>query len=147
MIMYKNIILAYDGSSESQQALLKCKEISQWQHACVHLLAVVPYELVSLGPESAFYNHEESKQERERCKTILNEGIATLSAEGLEVHGQLRDGEAVDQIVDYAQSVNADLIVLGHKHHGNWLERWWRGSVSKSLIEKSHCSVLIVILK
>ena len=75
---------------------------------------------------------------------MLNEGVAALTAEGLEVHGQLRDGEAVDQIVGYAQSVNADLIVLGHKYQGNWLERWWRGSVSKSLIEKSHCSVLIV---
>lgn len=28
--MYQNIILAYDGSLESQQALLSCKEISQW---------------------------------------------------------------------------------------------------------------------
>jgi hypothetical protein len=27
--MYQNIILAYDGSLESQQALLNCKEISQ----------------------------------------------------------------------------------------------------------------------
>lgn len=53
---------------------------------------------------------------RERCKTVLDEGVAALSAEGLEVQGHVRDGEAVDQIVDYAQSVNADLIVLGHKH-------------------------------
>ena len=147
--MYQNIVLAYDGSAESQQALLNCKEISQWQHARVHLLAVVPYELVSLGPESAFYNHDENKRERERerCKTVLNEGVAALTAEGLEVLGQLRDGEDVDQILDYSQSVNADLIVLGHKHQETWIERWWRGSVSKSLIEKSHCSVLIVILK
>jgi hypothetical protein len=28
--MYQNIILAYDGSLESQQALLSFKEISQW---------------------------------------------------------------------------------------------------------------------
>ena len=145
--MYQNIVLAYDGSAESQQALLNCKEISQWQHARVHLLAVVPYELVSMGPESAFYNHDENKRQRERCKVILNEGVAALTADGLDVLGQLRDGEAVDQILDYSQSVNADLIVLGHKHQESWIERWWRGSVSKSLIEKSHCSVLIVILK
>jgi nucleotide-binding universal stress UspA family protein len=145
--MYQNIVLAYDGSAESQQALLNCKEISQWQHARVHLLAVVPYELVSMGPESAFYNHDERKRERERYKIVLNEGVAVLTADGLDVHGQLRDGEAVDQILDYSQSVNADLIVLGHKHQDSWIERWWRGSVSKSLIEKSHCSVLIVILK
>ena len=29
--MYQNIILAYDGSLESQQALLNCKDLSQWE--------------------------------------------------------------------------------------------------------------------
>ena len=41
--MYQKIILAYDGSLESQQALVNCKDLSQWQHAKVHLLSVVPY--------------------------------------------------------------------------------------------------------
>ena len=31
--MYRIIILAYDGSLESQQALVNCKDLSQWQHA------------------------------------------------------------------------------------------------------------------
>jgi nucleotide-binding universal stress UspA family protein len=45
-----------------------------------------------------------------------------------------------------AKSVNADLIVLGHKHLDSWAARWWRGaSVSQSLIEIAPCSVLIVI--
>ena len=143
--MYKNIVLAYDGSAESQQPLLNYKEISQWQHARVHLLAVVPYELVSLGPESAFYNQDENKRERERCKTILDEGVASLTANGVDVHGQLRDGEAVDQILDYAQSVNADLIVLGHKHQESWIERWWRGSTAEAVMERAHCNVFISI--
>jgi hypothetical protein len=39
--MYQKIILAYDGSLESQQALLNCKDLSQWEHAKVHLLSVV----------------------------------------------------------------------------------------------------------
>ena len=34
--MYQNIVLAYDGSLESQQALLNCKDLSQWEHAKVH---------------------------------------------------------------------------------------------------------------
>jgi hypothetical protein len=43
--MYQNIVLAYDGSPESQQALLNCRDLSQWQQAHVHLLAVIPYDL------------------------------------------------------------------------------------------------------
>ena len=30
----------------SQQALLNCKDLSQWEHAQVHLLSVMPHDLV-----------------------------------------------------------------------------------------------------
>ncbi len=74
--MYQNIILAYDGSLESQQALLNCKEISQWQHAKIHLLSVVPYETISMGRETAFHTDPENKIEEERRLKILNDGNA-----------------------------------------------------------------------
>ena len=51
--MYQNIVLAYDGSLESQQALLNCKDLSQWEHAKAHLLSVVPYETISMGHETS----------------------------------------------------------------------------------------------
>ena len=44
--MDQKVILAYDGSLESQQALLNCKELSQWKHAKVHLLSVGFYETI-----------------------------------------------------------------------------------------------------
>ena len=59
--MYQNIVLAYDGSLASQEALLNCKELSQWHQSNVHLLAVVPYDLVAIGPESAYYSEEHNK--------------------------------------------------------------------------------------
>jgi hypothetical protein len=50
----QNIFLVYEGSIESQQALLNCKDLSQWEHAKVHLLSVMPHDLVAMGHESAF---------------------------------------------------------------------------------------------
>jgi nucleotide-binding universal stress UspA family protein len=52
----------------------------------------------------------------------------------------------VDEITEYARRIGADLIVVGHKHLDSWAARWWRGSLSKALIEQSPCSVLVVIL-
>ena len=54
-------------------------------------------------------------------------------------------GISVDEIVRVAQRTQANLIIVGHKHLESWAERWWRGSVSKSLIEFAPCSVLVVI--
>ena len=145
--MYQNIILAYDGSLESQQALLNCKDLSQWEHAKVHLLSVVPYETISMGHETSYYSEPEIKLEEERRMKTLNEGVEQLNSAGIEAVGVLLKGDAVDKIVEYAQTIGADLIMLGHQHRDNWLERWWRSSTPKALIEHSPCSVLVVIIK
>ena len=145
--MYQKIVLAYDGSIESQQALLNCKDLSQWEHAKVHLLSVMPYDITAMGHESAFVIEKDYKFEESRRMIILNEGVKQLKATGTEATGDLLKGDAVDQIVECAQSIGADLIMLGHRHQGNWLARWWGGSVPKSLIEHSPCSVLVVIIK
>ena len=145
--MYQKIILAYDGSHESQQALLNCKDLSQWDHAKVHLLSVVPYETISMGHETSYYSEPEKKFDEEKRLKILSEGVEKLQSEGIEAHGKLLKGDAVDKIVEYAHNIGADLIMLGHQHRNNWLERWWAGSVPKALIEHSPCSVLVVIIK
>ena len=145
--MYQIIVLAYDGSLKSQQALLNCKDLSQWKRAKVHLLSVVPYETISMGRETAFYTDPENKIEEERRLKILNEGVEQLKTAGIEATGKLLKGDAVDKIVEYSHTIGADLIMLGHKHRDNWLERWWVGSIPKALIEHSHCSVLVVIIK
>jgi len=59
--MYQNIVLAYDGSLKSQQELLNCKELSQWEHAKIHLLSVANYETISMGHEASYYSEPEKK--------------------------------------------------------------------------------------
>jgi len=78
---------------------------------------------------------------------VLDAGVGRLRDAGLEVQGELVTGNSVDEIVRVAKAVGAELIVVGHKHLKSWTERWWRGSVSKSLIEHAPCSVLVVIIQ
>ena len=145
--MNQKIILAYDGSLESQRALLNCKEISQWEHAQIHLIAVVPYDTIPVGHETSYYTEQHNQVEQLRRLKTLKEGVKQLTDAGLETIGELLKGDAVDQIVKYAVSIEADLIVLGHKQYGNKLERWWRGAIPKALIEYSPCSFLVIIVK
>ncbi len=44
--MYKQILLAYDGSQAGQKALLDCQDIVQWSGAALTLVAVMPKEIV-----------------------------------------------------------------------------------------------------
>jgi nucleotide-binding universal stress UspA family protein len=141
------IVLAYDGSEPGQKALLDCQEIGQWSQARLTLVGVMPPLVPAVGVEVWPYELESDKEERARYQAVLDAGIRRLREAGLEVDGELVTGNSVDEIVKVAASVRADLIVVGHKHRDSWTERWWRGSVSKSLIEYAPCSVLVVIVR
>ena len=144
--MYKTIVFAYDGSEPGQKALLDCQEIGQWSQARLFLVAVMTPVLPATGVEVWTYDVDAEQAERSRYQGVLDAGIARLREAGLEVEGELVTGNSVDEIVRVASSVGADLIVVGHKHLDSWTQRWWRGSVSKSLIEYAPCSVLVVIV-
>ena len=145
--MYKRILLAYDGSESGQRALIDCQEIAQLNHSELFLIAVMPLTTAYVGFEGGVY--ESSAEEREQIKQkyddILADGLRRLEASGRTAKGEVVVGESVDAITQFARKVDADLIVVGHKHLDGWAARWWRGSMSRSLIEYAHCSVLVVI--
>ncbi|MEO8119938.1 MAG: universal stress protein [Rhodoferax sp.] len=143
--MYKCILLAYDGSATGQQALLASHEIAQWSHAELILIAVMPLPLVTLGAESGVHNPVLQESEEIRYQTILDAGVRQLTAAGLNARGEVVTGDPVHEIVRCAHRIEADLIVVGHQHLDGWTARWWRGSVSTSLLERAPCSVLVVI--
>jgi nucleotide-binding universal stress UspA family protein len=144
--MYKRILLAYDGSKSGQKALLDCRDIAQWSQASLTLIAVMPPLRQMVAAEGVIYEQSVVDQEKVRYKGILNDGLSQLIASGHEASGgEVLYGETVDEIARYAKQIEADLIVVGHKHLDGWAARWWKGSVSKSLIAQAPCSVLVVI--
>ncbi len=143
--MYKRILLAYDGSAPGQQALLDSHEIAQWSQAELTLIAVMPLPITTMGPEGGVYDDSLEESERNRYQAILDTGLRRLKESGLSARGEVVTGDPVREIARAASRMGADLIVLGHKHLEGWAARWWRGSISKSLIEHAPCSVLVVI--
>jgi len=143
--MYKRILLAYDGSAPGQQALLDCHEIAQWSHSELTLIAVMPLALTAIGPEGGVYDESLQESEKNRYQAILDAGVHRLADAGLSARGEVVIGDAVNEIANCAHRIEADLIVVGHKHLDGWAARWWRGSISKALIEHAPCSVLVVI--
>lgn len=143
--MYKRIVLAYDGSEAGQKALLDGLDIAQWSHAELHLIAVMPPAAPLVAVEGVVYDSEIEAEMKRKYQEILDDGLRRLAAAGYPARGEVLIGDQVDAITRYARKVNADLIVVGHKHLDSWAARWWRGSRSPALIEHAHCSVLVVI--
>lgn len=143
--MYKQILLAYDGSSSGQKALVECRELAQWSGACLTLVAVVPNLIEAAALEPSFFELRMGEAEAAQVRERLDEGLARLKTLGFEAQGEVLQGEVIHQITDFAQRIGADLIVVGHRHEKSMLRRWWSGSTARSLVEESPCSVLIVV--
>lgn len=145
--MYKRILLAYDGSETGQRALLDCRDIAQWSQSTLFLVAVMPSAAAFIGAEGGIYDARSEEQDRKEYQAILDEGLRRLAEAGHSATGEVVSGDAVDEIAKCARRNEADLVVVGHRHLEGWAARWWRGSVSKALIEVSPCSVLVVITR
>ena len=144
--MYKNILLAYDGSDLDQQALVGCQDLTNWPSAKVTLLTVLPNFYTSFGMEGVFVGDDTAHDHQVQTE-ILNRGVRALKASGYDTQGIVLTGDPAIEIANYAKQNNCDLIIVAHKHNANWAARWWGSFKSKALIEIAHCSVLIVILK
>jgi nucleotide-binding universal stress UspA family protein len=100
-----------------------------------------------VAAEGWVYTQEADVAQRDRHQAVLDQGLERLREAGLNAEGELVQGDSVEEIANCARRIGADLIVVGHKHLDSWAERWWRGSVSKALIEQAPCSVLVAITR
>lgn len=143
--MYKKILVAYDGSDAGQKALLDCRELANWSQSELHLVAVMPSAMSFVGLEGGVYDVELEEREKKKYRGVLEDGLRRLEEAGWAGRGEVVTGEAIEEITKYARKIQADLIIVGHKHLDSWTARWWRGSISGALIEHAPCSVLVVI--
>jgi nucleotide-binding universal stress UspA family protein len=105
----------------------------------------MPSAMSFVGLEGGVYDVELEEREKKKYRAVLDDGLRRLGEAGFSARGEVVTGEAIDEIVKYARRIEADLIVVGHKHLDSWAARWWRGSISGALIEHAPCSVLVVI--
>jgi nucleotide-binding universal stress UspA family protein len=140
--MYRKILVAFDGSPESRLAVEECSHLTQVADRHIHLVCVLhdpsPYLLAGeFVPEPAL------AIDRSRMQADLDEAAARLSGRGFSVTTHLQDGEPVDVISRMAESLNIDLIIVGHRRSKKFALRWWRGSVDSMLIDRVRCAILI----
>ena len=138
--MYAKVLLCYDGTAEGRRALRHGADVVICMKSEAYLLAIVQSLVASAIPEGVTSMLAES--EDGRAQALLDEGVQWLRDRGVNAHGALEYGGAVECIAATAQRIGADLIVLGHKSRGP-LARWWSESEEESLLERVSCSILV----
>ncbi|CAN5565872.1 hypothetical protein BH10PSE16_BH10PSE16_38520 [soil metagenome] len=105
----------------------------------MRLIAVMQLPVSNLTLEGGLYDGTLQQSEQARYQSVLDAGLRMLNDAGLTARGEVVIGDAVTEITRCADSIQADLIVVGHKHRSGRAARWWSGSVFKALIEHAPC--------
>ncbi len=144
--MYKRILLAYNGTHEGRTALFECTDVASFANAEIHLLAVAtPPPMMFVEGFEGIVPDPGNLEEGKRMEKVLAEGLAGLKDRGQAAIGHLATGEPVAEICRVAAELACDLIVVGHEQKQSFLGRWWRGSVSTTLLDHAPCSILIAM--
>ena len=139
--MYRNILLAYDGSPDGREALAQAKNLASMYGATVRLLAVIdPSENFLVVEGMSFV----ADNQRFVTQSVLDAGARRLRGAGCTATSDVRYGNPAEQIVLSAREMKADLIVVGHRDQGS-LARWLNGSVGASILHHPPCSVLVAV--
>jgi len=138
-LMYKKVLLAYDGSIEGRSALREGAKVAQLCNAEVLLLAVVEISSIATLEGGIVMP---MKEEIANYKGLLADGVERLKAMGLSATSRLEMGDAGHKIAEVAEEIEANLVVVGHRPQGP-LARWWFGSVDNYLVRRLRCSILV----
>jgi len=143
--MYENILLATDGTVASENATAHAIGLASLHDAMLHTLFVVDSDVYSA------YSGDEYVDEREGPEHGLEEvGEDALAAvrkraanHGVEVFEEIRHGHPHEEIVDYADENDIDLIVLGTRRHSKEY-RSLLGSVTDRVVRLADQAVTVV---
>lgn len=138
----KKILIPTDGSDCSLRAAELGTSLAKMLGAkilVIYIIDTVILAEITKGAEEEVIE----KELKEKGERYLKYIIKLAEKEGLKAEAILAKGEPHDQIVHYARSEGADLIVMG-TYGKRGAERILIGSVAERVIEYAPCPVLVV---
>ncbi len=138
--MFKNILLAVDGSEYSNNALAYAKNVAEHYRATLWLVHVFPHTSDLLG-----YDDFEKLYSKRKCtgQSVLEAALEKLGQPAFKVREELLEGPEAESILKFAGNNQADLIVMGTRGLGA-VKGLLLGSVSRKVIHDATCPVMVV---
>jgi nucleotide-binding universal stress UspA family protein len=146
--VFKNILIAVDGSQSSTRALDAAADLAAKYGGKLHILHVVREMQVPLTP-GLMDAYEKLQRHRHEVLTsageqLINQAKRAVESKGIEtVDTDIGAGDPAAAIVDYAARNKIDLIVLGHRGHSQ-IEEFLMGSVSRKVSNTAKTNCLVI---
>jgi nucleotide-binding universal stress UspA family protein len=145
--MFNTLLVPLDGSSQSTRVMDLATAVAAPRLATVHLLCVVdpsyflPMEDGSTAADDAA-TYPSAHAQTTFARSVLSAAAAQIAKRNFTVKEHLCAGNPADVVMQQAELLTAEVIVMGH-HHLSRLGRWANPSTCERVIELAPCPVLI----
>ncbi|MFP4589907.1 MAG: universal stress protein [Halobacteriales archaeon] len=139
--MYDNILIATDGSEIAKIAAEHGIELAKATGATVHALYVVETQahyILTVG-----LGDEDMAEYREYGEDVVENVVEVASDTGIDGVGVVKSGGVADEIVEYAEEHDVDLIVMGATGRSA-VDKYLIGSTAEKVVRTAECPVLTI---
>lgn len=141
------MLVAVDFSKGSENVLEAATKMAKALGEQIYLVHVVDdtplYTMYGMYPEEIPAMTEYRELAQERAKKLLADTQGRFTAQGVAVQSEILEGQPQDAIIDFAQKVEADLVVVGTHGHSA-IGSVLMGSVASGLVRQAKVPVLVV---
>jgi nucleotide-binding universal stress UspA family protein len=136
---YHSIVVPYDGSESSSKALVRACALSKIDGAEVSVLYVIPRyeEMIDFFKTDAI-----KKSLFQEAEKIVARAQSIAVQAGVPIKATVREGHAGEKIVEIADTMKHDLIVVG-THGWSGVNKAVMGSTAERVIAYASCPILI----
>ena len=140
----RNFLVPVDLDDEStcRKPLLTAIEYAGWAGAKVHVMTVVPIEMMKMTVVAQIITEDFEEQLRNEAKQRLATAIKKSVSDDRDIQQIVHLGKIHHEILETARDIEADLIVMAA--HKPKLGDFLTGSITEQVIHKAPCSVWIV---
>lgn len=134
------IMVAVDGSAENTKAITEALSLSKACNTILYAVSVVEQnpEYAALAPKAVEKADADARGYLDVAKARAEE--EGVRCETVSVHGQ----DVAGLLVQQAQELDADMIVMGRHGRKKGLKKLLLGSTTSALISHAPCKVLVV---
>ena len=140
----RNILVPVDLDDEStwRKPLSTAVEYAGWAAAKIHVLTVVPTEMIRMTVVAQVIPEDIEEKLRNDTKQRLATAIEKSVSDECDVQQIVHLGKISHEILETARDIEADLIVMAA--HKPKLTDFVTGSITDQVIHRAPCSVWII---
>jgi len=142
-LVFKNILVSYDGTNFSNRAFRKALDIAEKDESKITIFTVIEGEYSAITGFSKINIQTIRKQQSAAKKYIykLEKDAKNLN---VPISVKIKQGTSIiKEIISMANSDKTDLIVMG-SHGRTGLNKLILGSVANGVAQQSKCSVMVI---